>query len=850
MVNFRFHLVSLIAVFLALGLGILTGSAVVNQATVQTIRREIRDVRAEVNSLRSTNGQLKDDLNRTNASLADSAAYAVDGRLIDVPVAVLAERGVSGDDVNDTITLVRAAGAVAPAVVWLESKWKLGSDGDVQALRDATNLLGSANTVRQRALDALALRLTSPPVAPVPGEPPVPDLLKRLSDAGFISIDPGNADMATFPPTPARALLVTGTKSDFAGTDVTADTAQALVTATRRPSWARSTWRKTAATHRSAATRWPRCGPRTVLRPSYRRSTTSSWCRGRSRPCSRSNSWGSARSGTTATAKARRRACLRRSRTREGAFVKVKRRRAAPGQSWTSAATRMGAVTAVSRGFGFVRVLVVAAVLGTTFLGNAFQAANSVSNVLFELVAAGALSAVLVPSFVTLLERGEDEEADRLASGLLGLALVGLGLLTLVGVIFAPLIARLLTVGVSNDVIAAQQRALETYLLRWFLPQIVLYAWGAIATALLYARRRFSITAAAPIGNTVVMVAALVVFRVVAGPDPTLRLTDTERLLLAIAGTGGVVAFVGILCFAARQSGFSLRPRWLGRHAGLGRLLRLSGWGALLNANTGLLLGAAIIVGGSVAGGVVAYQVAFVFFLAPYAILAQPILTAILPELALEVAGGDMRAFTASVRAALDRMGVLVVPVSAALGRARAADDARRGVRPRRGNRRRAARRQPRFARARPVPVRRVPAPRACVLRARRQPHARVRGDRVRVRRRLDDDRTGVGDARRGAGRRARDRPYRRLHDRCGHPRGRVSCAAPVGASRRATSVWSSRIRVFLAALAWLAMRALDPDTRATTFIALAVVGSAGLVAYAAAARRWLQPADPIGAAA
>ena len=139
-------------------------------------------------------------------------------------------------------------------------------------------------------------------------------------------------------------------------------------------------------------------------------------------------------------------------------------------------------VTAVSRAFGFVRVLVVAAVLGTTFLGNTFQAANSVSNVLFELVAAGALSAVLVPTFVTLLERGDDDEADRLASGLLGLALVGLGLLTLVGVIFAPLIARILTVGVANDAIAAQQRALETYLLRWFLPQIVLYAWGAIAT--------------------------------------------------------------------------------------------------------------------------------------------------------------------------------------------------------------------------------------------------------------------------------------------------------------------------------------------------------------------------------
>ena len=78
---------------------------------------------------------------------------------------------------------------------------------------------------------------------------------------------------------------------------------------------------------------------------------------------------------------------------------------------------RMGAVTAVSRAFGFLRVLVIAAVLGTTYLGNAFQAANSVSNVLFELVAAGALSAVLVPTFVQLLDKGDDAEADRLASG-------------------------------------------------------------------------------------------------------------------------------------------------------------------------------------------------------------------------------------------------------------------------------------------------------------------------------------------------------------------------------------------------------------------------------------------------
>ena len=73
------------------------------------------------------------------------------------------------------------------------------------------------------------------------------------------------------------------------------------------------------------------------------------------------------------------------------------------------------------------------------------------------------------------------------------------------------------------------------------------------------------------------------------------------------------------------------------------------------------------IVGSSIAGGVVAYQVAFVFFLAPYAIFAQPISTAILPELTDDVARGDLDSFAATVRHALDRMAVIVLPVSAVM---------------------------------------------------------------------------------------------------------------------------------------------------------------------------------------
>ena len=334
--------------------------------------------------------------------------------------------------------------------------------------------------------------------------------------------------------------------------------------------------------------------------------------------------------------------------------------------STTRAAAGMGAITAVSRALGLVRVLVISGVLGLTYLGNAFQQANSVSNVLFELLAAGALSAVLVPAFVDLLDRHGRESAEQVAGGVLWVALAGLGVVTVVGVVGAPWLASLLTAGVPAEV-RDEQRELVTYLLRFFVPQILFYAAGTIATAALYALRRFAVTAAAPIGNTVVMVACLVVFRVVAGPDPGLDLTSGEKLLLVAAGTGGVLAFVGILVGACEMAGFRLRPRRPRGDPRVGDVLRHSGWGVVLHTGAGMLLGTAIVAGGAVEGGVVAYQVGWVIFLAPYAVLAQPIHTAILPELVTEARDHGLEQVGRSLRWAFERMAVLVVPVTAGM---------------------------------------------------------------------------------------------------------------------------------------------------------------------------------------
>ena len=331
-------------------------------------------------------------------------------------------------------------------------------------------------------------------------------------------------------------------------------------------------------------------------------------------------------------------------------------------------ATTIAVATAASRSLGLVRVAAITAVLGTTYLGNTFQASNSVSNVVFELLAAGALSAVLVPTFVRLIVDGEQEEAERVAGALWGLSLAVLGSLALLGALAAPAIASVLTASVNEEAIAAPQRELATYLLRWFMPQIPLYALGAIATAVLHAHRKFLAAAVAPIGNTIAVVGAMAAFRWLGGsPDHWLSLDASEKIALGVGGTAGVAAFVAIPALALRSTGFRLRPRLDFGSDAFRKLLPIAGWGVGLHMGAGMLLGAAIVVGNGVEGGVVAYQVALMCFLVPYAVLGQSIHTAVLPELSAHGARNDIAAVWRDVKWGLRRMILLLGPASVAV---------------------------------------------------------------------------------------------------------------------------------------------------------------------------------------
>jgi hypothetical protein len=229
MINFRFHVISLIAVFLALGLGIVVGSTVVDDAIVDRLERDIDRVEAESDQRDRENDELRDQLEVANTYQRDTAAYTVEARLAGIPVAVIAERGINGDAVNDAVDLLRTGGAEVPGVLWLEPQWRLDDVEQVRALKEATGATGSKVAARAFALDALATRLVEgPPPPAAAGEEPAVDLIGALRGAGFLGYDGDDEQLAEFASRPARALVLTGTGTELGDAGVTVAAARAF----------------------------------------------------------------------------------------------------------------------------------------------------------------------------------------------------------------------------------------------------------------------------------------------------------------------------------------------------------------------------------------------------------------------------------------------------------------------------------------------------------------------------------------------------------------------------------------------------------------------------------------------
>ena len=340
----------------------------------------------------------------------------------------------------------------------------------------------------------------------------------------------------------------------------------------------------------------------------------------------------------------------------------------APG-SLARGAASITIATAVSRVTGFIRVMVAAAALGATFLANTYQTANTAPNVVFELIAAGVLTSVFVPTFVDYLVRREHEEGWNAASVLTSVALVGLIGLSLLIALGAPLIMRLLTIGVDNVVIREREIALGSTFLRLFAPQVVFYGVGMIMTGALHAYRRFAMAAIAPIFNNVLVIGVYLLYAAMRGDRPATvtDITRGETLVLGLGTTLGVVGMTICLIPQLRRLGWHYRWRFDLSHPAVSRAARVGAWalGYAGGYQAGLIV--VLVLANQIAGGVVAYQWAYVFFFVPHALFAAPIFHVLFPAMSEDVARGQTESLETRLRSAMTMLFFILAPIAAGL---------------------------------------------------------------------------------------------------------------------------------------------------------------------------------------
>ena len=217
--------------------------------------------------------------------------------------------------------------------------------------------------------------------------------------------------------------------------------------------------------------------------------------------------------------------------------------------------TRIGRASAVmalgtvaSRGTGFLRTVAITAAIGTHYVGDAYNVANTTPNIIYDLLLGGILTSVVVPVLVRANKEDQDG-GDGFASSLLTLVAIGLTIFTVIGMIIAPLIARLYIADTAEV-------SLATTFMRWFLPQIVFYGIGATIGAILNIRGRFAAPTLAPVLNNLVVIAMAVTFIFLPGPrPPTLHgITQTQITLLGAGTTLGVIVMtLALLPIPSRQ---------------------------------------------------------------------------------------------------------------------------------------------------------------------------------------------------------------------------------------------------------------------------------------------------------
>lgn len=297
----------------------------------------------------------------------------------------------------------------------------------------------------------------------------------------------------------------------------------------------------------------------------------------------------------------------------------------------------MAVATLMSRITGFIRTVMITSALGGA-VASAFNTANTLPNMITEIVLGSVLTALVVP----VLVRAEKEDPDRgeaFIRRLFTLTITLLTTVTLLTVIGAPLLTKLMLDEAGH--VNLVQATSFAYLL---LPQIMFYGLFSLFMAILNTKEVFRPGAWAPVANNLVSIGVMLLYMILPGqldPKEHTAVTDPHILLLGLGTTLGVAVQCLIMLPALRRLNIDLRPLW-----GIDERLKQFGGMALAIITYVAISQAGYIINNRIASGVdssapVIYMQHWQLLQVPYGIVGVTLLTAIMPRLSRNAANGD-----------------------------------------------------------------------------------------------------------------------------------------------------------------------------------------------------------------
>lgn len=212
----------------------------------------------------------------------------------------------------------------------------------------------------------------------------------------------------------------------------------------------------------------------------------------------------------------------------------------------------MSIATLSSRITGLLRTWMMAFALGNTVITSAYQVANNMPNVIFDLVAGGLLSAAFIPIFMQEKALHGKSSGNHFSCNILNITIIFMGILSLLMTIFAPAVIATQTFTVGQD---AQVSNISIMFFRVFAIQILFYGVGGVFNAILNGERIYFIPAFAPAINNIVVIIAFGAYAIMYQTAPTEAI-----IVLGLGTTLGVLVQCLVQIPALKKCGFKWMP--------------------------------------------------------------------------------------------------------------------------------------------------------------------------------------------------------------------------------------------------------------------------------------------------